>query len=103
MIISRGKVLSHLCHIQTGSEAHPTSYPMGTGDSFAWRKRTCTELCFFLERKEMILRSDGEGEGYFMTLKHENVYFTFHYPIIFGKFHFYILQKMPVPHATYAA
>jgi len=29
-----GKVFSLHCHVQSGSGAHPASYPMGTGGSF---------------------------------------------------------------------
>jgi N-acetyl-anhydromuramyl-L-alanine amidase AmpD len=32
----QGQNFSSLHIIQTSSEAHPASYPMGTGSSFAW-------------------------------------------------------------------
>jgi hypothetical protein len=33
-ILGRSKKLSLLCNFQTGSGAHPASYPVGTGGSF---------------------------------------------------------------------
>jgi hypothetical protein len=37
-IRSRGKNFPLFCSIDTCCRAHPTCYPMGSGDSFPWRK-----------------------------------------------------------------
>jgi hypothetical protein len=38
-----GRYFSLFHSVQTGSEAHPASYPMGTGGSFPGSKRPCDE------------------------------------------------------------
>jgi len=38
-IPSRGRIFPLLHHIQVGSDAHPASYPMGTGGSYPGVKR----------------------------------------------------------------
>jgi len=43
---SRGEQENFLHHVQTSSGAHPASYPVGTGDSFARVKRWSMKLTF---------------------------------------------------------